>query len=71
MQRNSGVMKYFKETEKVRYFKEKLQQLYDEMKAYHDRKINQSKNLEQMADISRRTCRNFKCISCNCQSVGE
>lgn len=50
MQRNSGVMKYFKETEKVRYFKEKLQQLYNEMNAYHDRKINQSKNLEQMAD---------------------
>ena len=50
MQRNSGTMKYFKETEKIRYFKEKLQQLYNEMNAYHDRKINQSKNLEQMAD---------------------
>lgn len=50
MQRNSGIMKYFKETEKVRYFKEKLKSLYNEMKAYRDRKVNQSKNLEQMAD---------------------
>lgn len=50
MQRNSGTMKYFKETEKVRYFKEKLKSLYNEMKAYRDRKVNQSKNLEQMAD---------------------
>ena len=50
MQRNSGVMKYFNETSKIREFKERLQSLYNEMKAYNDRKIKQSENLQQMAD---------------------
>lgn len=50
IQKNSGIMKYFDATTKVREFKERLQNLYNEMKAYHDRKIKQSKNLKHMAD---------------------
>jgi hypothetical protein len=43
-------MKYFEATSKVREFKERLQNLYDEMKAYNDRKIKQQDNLSNMAD---------------------
>ena len=50
MQRNSGMMKYFKETTKMRYFREQLQKLYNEMKAYYDRKTAQIDNLRDLAD---------------------
>lgn len=50
IQKNSGTMKYFESTSKVREFRERLQNLYDEMKAYNDRKIKQQDNLSNMAD---------------------
>lgn len=50
IKRNSGMMKYFKETTKMRYFREQLQKLYNEMKAYYDRKTAQIDNLRDLAD---------------------
>lgn len=50
MQRNDGLMKYFKETETIRGFQYKAKQLYDEMEAYYNRKKAQVSNLQNMSN---------------------
>lgn len=50
IQRKEGMGKYFKETATLRGFRYRLQKLFEEMKAYNDRKVAQQKNLENLAD---------------------
>ena len=60
MQRNDGLMKYFKETETIRGFQYKAKQLYDEMEAYYNRKKSQVSNLSNMADEKFKEAHNGK-----------